>query len=191
MCGGEEDLDFTYLNTLASGHDREQVLNDLIHTYQNEIWDYAFSITRSMDMADDVVQDVFLKVYEKLHTYRGEASIKTWLFRIARNTCFNRMKSGFIRRVLLMGEVKEGKAAAPSAENQALDNLLSTEAWRLVLELPVKHREVMVLHAYHGLTQEEIASLLQVPSGTVKSRLHNARLKLAKRYKGGMKYGGL
>lgn len=181
-------MDFTYLSTLAGGYDRKEVLSDLIQTYQHELWDYAFSITRSMDMADDVVQDVFLKVYEKLYTYRGEASIKTWLFRITRNTCFNRKKSSFIRRILLMGEVGEERVTSPSAENQALDNLMLNEAWRLVLDLPIKHREVMVLHAYHGLSQEEIAALLHVPLGTVKSRLHHARMKLAKRYKGGMEY---
>ncbi|WP_246096508.1 RNA polymerase sigma factor [Paenibacillus sinopodophylli] len=178
-------MDFTYLNTLAGEYDREQVLHDLIHVYRNEVWDYAFSITRSVDMADDVVQDVFLKVYEKMHTYRGEASMKTWLLRITRNTSLNRRKSSFFRRVLLMDEVSEGRGRSPSAENQAIDKMVSSEAWKLVLQLPMRHREVMVLHAYHGLAQEEIASLLHVPIGTVKSRLHHARQKLAKRFAGG------
>ncbi|RJE85522.1 RNA polymerase sigma factor [Paenibacillus sp. 1011MAR3C5] len=181
-------MDFTYLNTLADGYDREQVLQDLIHAYRNDVWDYAFSITRSADLADDIAQDVFLKVYEKLHTFRGEASIKNWVLRITRNISFNRMKSGFFRRVLLMGEMREAGVSAPSAEKQAMDRLQTSEAWQLVLELPVKHREVLVLHAHHELTQEEIAVMLHLPLGTVKSRLHHARTKLAGRYKGGSEH---
>ncbi|REK69454.1 RNA polymerase sigma factor [Paenibacillus paeoniae] len=184
-------MDFTYLNTLAGGYDREQVLHDLIHAYRHDVWDYAFSITRSVDLSDDIAQDVFLKVYEKLHTFRGEASIKSWLLRITRNVSFNRMKSGFFRRVLLMGEMREAGAGAPSAEKQAMDRLQTSEAWQLVLGLPVKQREVLVLHAHHELTQEEIAKLLHLPLGTVKSRLHHARLKLAERYRGGMKHEGV
>lgn len=176
-------MDFTYLNTLTDGFDKEQVLVDLINVYRHDVWDYAFSITRSADLADDVVQDVFMNVYEKLHTFRGEASVKTWLLRITRNISLNCRKSAFIRRVLLMSEPSERTAVSPSAEHQAMDNMLSNEAWRLVLQLSAKHREIIVLHAHHELSHEEIAALLQVPLGTVKSRLHHARLKLAKLYK--------
>lgn len=184
-------MDFTYLNSLAGEYDREQVLHDLIHTYRNDVWDYAFSITRNVDLADDIAQDVFLKVYEKLHTFRGEAHIKHWLLRITRNISFNRQKSSFLRKVLLMDEVKAKGGVSESAENQALDRLLASEAWRLVFELSVRHREVMVLHAHHEMTQEEIAELLHLPLGTVKSRIHHARLKLAERYKGGSEHDGI
>lgn len=189
--GGEQALDFTYLNSLAGEYDREQVLHDLIHAYRNVVWDYAFSITRSVDLADDIVQDVFLKVYEKLHTFRGEASIKHWLLRITRNISFNWQKSSFFRKVLLMDEARGTGGVSESAENQAMDRQLASDAWRLVLELPVKHREVMVLHAHHELSQEEISELLHLPLGTVKSRIHHARVKLAKRLKGGSEHDGI
>ncbi|MFF2093081.1 RNA polymerase sigma factor [Paenibacillus sp. NPDC058174] len=184
-------MDFTYLETLSDGYNREQILSDLILAYRNEVWDYALSLTRSPHMADDIAQDVFLAVYEKLHTFRGEASIKTWLLRITRNISFNRRKSSFVRRVLLMKDLPENGSNSPSAEIEAMDNLFSSEAWRLVLQLPVKQREVMVLHAHHSLSHEEIASLLRLPVGTVKSRLHHARIKLAKSYEGGQEHDGI
>lgn len=180
-------LDFTYLNTLVEGYEKEQIVSELMQTYKTDVWDYAFSLTRNTDIADDIVQDVFLNAYEKLHTFRGESSIKTWLLKIARNRSLNWKNSAFIRKVFLAGEKIDDYRAhsVPSAEKQALENILSSEAWRLVFQLPVKHREVLVLFAQHGLNHEEIAAVLSVPVGTVKSRLHHARMKLAHAYRRG------
>ena len=77
-----------------------------------------------------------------------------------------------------------GQKTAPSAESEALDLLITSELWKQVLELPVKLREVIILYAHHQLKIKEIAELLGVSEGTVKSRMFKARMKLMQRAEG-------
>lgn len=170
-------MNFDYLPYLGSDTDAREVLHDLMTAYGDDVWNYAFLICKRTDLADDITQDTFLKAYRHLSTFRGQSSVKTWLFSIARNTAFDYRKTGYFRRVLLSDAI-EHKGAHPSAEAEALEHLVSHELWEHVLKLPVKLREALILYAHHQLKIKEIACLLNLSEGTVKSRIFKARLKL-------------
>lgn len=131
--------------------------------------------------ADDITQEVFLKVYRNLYSFRCESSVKTWLLAITRNMTLDYRKSAFLRKVTLVDAftAREEQATA-STEQEVMSKLTVNEMWDLVLKLPVKYREVLILFAHHQLSMKEIAELLGVSEGTVKSRLFHARNKISR-----------
>jgi RNA polymerase sigma-70 factor (ECF subfamily) len=155
---------------------------ELMLTYGQDVWNFAYFLTKSKDLADDISQDVFLRAYRKIGSFRGESSIRTWLFTITRNISVNYRRTAFIRKVILVGGIIH-KETAPSAEKEALEQFLSDELWKIVMSLPIKFREVIVLNAKYELSQKEIAQLLGLSEGTVKSRLSRARQKLSEAWK--------
>jgi RNA polymerase sigma-70 factor (ECF subfamily) len=171
---------FEYLKSLSSGMDKNAILEDLMLAYGEDVWNYAFFLTKQTELSDDITQDVFVRVYERLYSYRGEASVKTWMLTITRNLVRDHWRSAWFRRVIPFGSPPVREESAPSAEAEAFNRLVTEEVWQVVLALPVKLREVLLLHAHHQLTHSEIARLLSLSEGTVKSRLHRARMKVGK-----------
>jgi RNA polymerase sigma-70 factor (ECF subfamily) len=169
-------LDFEYLNYLGEGHNKDQILQDLMTAYGQDVWNFAFSLTRHRDAADDIAQECFLKAYRNLESFRGKSSVKTWLLTITKNAVRDYRRSAFIRKVTLMDKLPRGEAGGSlSAEQEALDQIVADAVWRKVLALPAKYRAVLVLYAHHQLSMEEISQLLSISVGTVKSRLFRAR----------------
>jgi RNA polymerase sigma-70 factor, ECF subfamily len=150
---------------------------ELMLTYGQEVWNYTFFLTKRTDLADDISQDVFLKVFRNIASFRGESSMRTWLFTITRNIAINYRWSAFMRKIVLADSVTRTETH-PSAEQEAVQNSLSSELWQIVMNLPIKFREVLVLHAKYEFSQKEIAQLLGLSEGTVKSRLSRARQKV-------------
>lgn len=126
--------------------------------------------------ADDVTQDVFVRAWEKLHTFRGEAAFGTWLHRLAVNVILARRKTlgGERRRFYEDGEPLELVAGRADAPEHGMD----FEA--AISRLPEGARQVFILHDVQGFRHEEIAKLLGIVPGTSKSQLHHARMALRK-----------
>ncbi|WP_190861181.1 RNA polymerase sigma factor [Paenibacillus arenilitoris] len=173
------DAEKHYVRYLAPGCDRDLVLEDLMTAYGEDVWNFAFFLTRRADAAGDISQDVFLIVYNRLYAFRGECSIKSWILGITRNKALNYRKNAFIRKVTLTGAWVPEPDRSPSAEQTAFRKLAARELWERVMALPMKFREAVIL-AYHlDLPIGEIAAALQVSEGTVKSRLYRAKRKMA------------
>ncbi|MGN7763422.1 RNA polymerase sigma factor [Paenibacillus sp. 22594] len=175
----------------------EEQLRRIMGFYGDDIWNYIYYLTKSADMADDLAQEVFIKCYYRIGTYRGSSSLKAWLFTIARNTVFSYRKSRFFRSGL-WGGVQTITKAEP-AKNSFPDELLGTvrsaemeylgirrmdEIWSVIMQLPDKFREVLVLDLKAELSIQEIAGLTGLSTGTVKSRLHRARHKVQEKLRG-------
>lgn len=173
----ESNAGYEYLKYMTETTDKRAILKDLMDQYGNDVWNYAFSLTHKWEQADDITQDVFLKAYRHLHTFRCESSIKTWLLAITRNAVKDLRKSAFFRKVTLV-DLIPFREVHPSAEHEAIENQAVSDIWKKVLQLPVKYREVLILYGHHQLSMKEIAELLDVSIGTVKSRLHHARMKV-------------
>ena len=126
--------------------------------------------------ADDVTQDVFVRAWEKLHTFRGEAAFGTWLHRLAVNVILARRKTlgGERRRFHEDDQVLE----LVSGRGEAPEHGLDFEA--AISRLPEGARQVFILHDMQGFRHEEIARLLGIVPGTSKSQLHHARMSLRK-----------
>jgi len=175
----ESEANFDYLKYMTDHEDKKALLGELMTVYGKEVWNYAYSITRKWDLADDISQEVFIKVYKNLHGFRRDASVKTWLLTITRNTAIDFQRSAFLRKVTLtdwIGETGERR----SVEHDVIENQTVNDMWNLVLQLPIKYREVLILYAHNQLSLKEIADVLEVTEGTVKSRMFHARKKLQK-----------
>lgn len=146
----------------------------LMDQYGNDVWSYAYAITRNREQAKDIAQEVFIKAHYKIHTFRGGSAFKTWLLAITRNIAINEMKSSYVRRVLLFESVKP-KQTGQSAEDAYMREHSADELWNIIMKLSTKLREVIILDIEHELTIKEMAFLLELSEGTVKSRLFRAR----------------
>ncbi|WP_127584118.1 RNA polymerase sigma factor [Paenibacillus koleovorans] len=166
-----------YLRGLTHTDDPGTLLRDLMQTYGNEVWSYAYVLTGQREAADDLSQDVFLSAYRNLAGFRGDSSVRTWLLRITRNACFNFRRASFFRRTVLHAWIAS-KERHRSAEDEALQRMELQQVWASVMALSPKLREALVLEAHYQLSYREIAQLLGISEGTVKSRIHRARAKL-------------
>ncbi len=174
--------------------------DEIVSRYKQKIFSYVYRMIGDSDEAEDVTQDIFLKMYVSLPSFRSEASISTWLYRIAGNLCIDRYRKRRRREAALGGEMVSLDAGGPDNgdtgmpggsaidvpddTSEPLRMLERSETERQIqsalAQLPEKMRAVVVLHDVEGLAYEEIAAALSVPLGTVKSRLFNARMQLRK-----------
>ena len=128
---------------------------------------------RSED-ARDAAQDAFVSCYRNLSKFRGDAAFSTWLHRIAVNACYDVLRRR--RDVLGLDEAPEPPPAADHGDAVTT----SVDVRRALLAIPDEFRTVLVLHDIQDLGYDEIARILEVPVGTVKSRLHRARVALGR-----------
>ncbi len=154
-----------------------QTLDKIMNLYGNDIWNYAYFLTKQQTLADDIAQEVFIKAYFSIHTFRGQASLKTWLLTITRHTAFRYKQAFFFRKVTLKDRLHID-ASCRSAEMEYLDGQYTDEIWAMIMALPRKFREVLILDLYYEMSINQIAELLNLAAGTVKSRLYRARKKM-------------
>lgn len=166
-----------YLQFLAHGNDRDRILCDLMEKFGEDVWNFAFFMSRRADVADDLSQDVFLAAYKNMYAFRGECSVKSWLLTITRNKAMHYLQGAFLRRVTLTNRFIS-KDSSPPAEQVLFTRLENQELWDAVIQLPRKYREVLILDYHYGLKHKEIAKLIRVSEGTVKSRAHRAKKKM-------------
>lgn len=127
-------------------------------------------------LADDLAQEAWIRAFEKLHLFRGDASFGTWMYRLATNTALNHLRSAGRHRELEEEASEEVRSTPPPSVDEAVINqkVLSDA----LDQLPPGYRQVLVLHDVEGLTHEEIGERLDVATGTSKSQLHKARARM-------------
>ena len=168
---------------------------DLVETYQHKLFNTVLRMTGNQDDALDIVQDVFLKAYRSLDKFRGRAKIYTWLYRIAVNTALSFRRSAAVQMSRssvsldedLRHEDSESRREVADERYEASSTLGNRETRQRVSEaiagLEPELRTVVVLRDVEELNYEDIAEILEVPKGTVKSRLHRGRLALRDKLK--------
>ena len=165
----------------------ETALAPLVERYKRLVYRLAVQITKNHADADDVMQETFIKVYRSIHTFRGDAAFETWIYRITVNEALNFVKRRERQRASTIETTPETAYEMSTRSRVELANDPHTQAEKAELRhyvtqavnsLPVKHRTVVILHEFEGLTHAEIASILNCSEGTVRSRLHYARKKL-------------
>ena len=145
----------------------------LYRTHVNRV----HSLVRRMldaDVADDVTQDVFIRAWQKLSTFRGESAFGTWLHKLAVNVALGRRKTVGTERGRFINEEEPLEGLSSRRETPEL----SLDFEEALARLPEKARQVFVLHDVEGYRHEEIARMLGVVPGTSKSQLHHARMAL-------------
>lgn len=158
--------------------------------YGNDVLRTAYLYVKDYSTAEDIFQEVFLKVNEKKSTFREESSIRTWIFRITINCCKDYLKSAYYRRVNVIEEIPETVTNYEEIEEQILKKEETKRIRTLLLMLPNKYREVLICIYYAQLSMKETAVCLHISEGTVKSRLSRAKNKMKKLLEGGAGYEG-
>jgi len=162
---------------------RTTAFGELVQRYQDRLYNTIFRIVGNGDDALDIVQEAFLNAYQSLDSFKGDALFFTWLYRIAMNTAISqRRKRRFLVPIDSAGEGRGLDPSDPSEENQPGHALEQAEEeqklYRALSRLSVEHRTVLVLKELEGQKYEAMAETLGVPVGTIRSRLHRARLEL-------------
>lgn len=155
---------------------------ELVRRYRNDVFRLCCHFTRNREEAWDLSQETFIKAYNGLAHFRGEAEFKTWLLRIAANQCKDFLKR---HRIPTVGLDETRAESAPSARLEPDHAVEAEEIGRAidsaVQALPVKHRTAFILREFEDMSYDEMARVMNCTLGTVMSRLHHARKKLQQR----------
>jgi RNA polymerase sigma-70 factor (ECF subfamily) len=172
----------------------ESALADLADAYSAKIYQLAFRYLRNKEDAEEVTQDVLLKVYRNVAAFRGDAALSSWIYRITFNSAMSRLRTARYQRsqdeerqITTMDS--ESTSSTPRvdvadwsdmADEQILRSQLRERVMHAILALPAIYRAPVVLRDIHGMSTEEASAMLKVKDQTLKSRLHRGRLILRK-----------
>jgi len=152
----------------------------IVDRYERRVFAIALRICRHQEDARDVTQDVFVTALRTLSSFRGAALLSTWLHRVAVNASLDLVRRRSRREGSSVEGLSDRPAEGPGPEAEAIESVRAREVHRALGRIPEDQRAVVVLHDLEGLDYAEAAATLEVPVGTVKSRLHRARLALAR-----------
>ena len=182
----------TLLQRLQRGD--EQALADLVDTYGAKIYQLAFRYLKNREDAEEVAQDVLLKVHRKVGEFRGDSALSSWIYRITFNAAMSRLRSGAYQRAkeeqrLAAANERDEMEGRPRpepadwsemADEQLFKVQLRKRMFRAILALPAIYRAPVMLRDIQGMSTEEASAMLRVKDQTLKSRLHRGRLILRK-----------
>jgi len=172
----------------------ESAMDELAARYGSKIEQLAFRYMKNREDAEEVAQDVLLKVYNKIDAFRGDAALSSWIYRITFNTAMSRLRSTRAARMAEVDDVVAGSdqdASQPRrheaadwsnlADERVLRNQMRDTLFSAVAELPDIYREPVILRDLKGYSTEEASRALRLKDQTLKSRLHRGRLILRDR----------
>ena len=169
----------------------ERAFNELVKVYERRVFGLLLRLIGRRDEAEDLAQEVFVQVFKAISTFRGESKLSTWIFRIAVNLSKNRTKYLARRRTdsqdhfdgmaeeIPMHRAKGGALAAIARPDELVSGMqLEAIVERSIAQMEPEFREVLILRDVEDMSYEEIAEVTGLADGTVKSRIHRARLQL-------------
>ncbi|HLJ56155.1 MAG TPA: sigma-70 family RNA polymerase sigma factor [Chthonomonadaceae bacterium] len=180
------ELDESILIERCKSGDRT-AFDMLVRAYEKRVYNLAFRLSGTYDEASDISVDAFLRVFQAIRLFRGDAHFSTWLFRIVTNVYLDRRKRTRSKQHLSLEEVidleensvsRQIEDTAPTPHAVVEMNERTEMLQSAIGELPEYQRAMVVLYHTEGLSYEEIAAVFSLPIGTVKSRLNRARLVL-------------
>jgi RNA polymerase sigma-70 factor, ECF subfamily len=184
--------DITLVQRVQQGDQRAFKL--LVERYQRKIYSVALGMVKDKEEARDVAQEAFIKVFKYLDHFKGDASFYTWLYRITVNVCIDVLrKKGSARGdehlefdESVRMDISEANLGAlgtklgTNPQKAALRKELADKITAAIAQIPETHRQILLLREVEGMSYEDLARTLDIPKGTVMSRLFHARLKMQK-----------
>jgi RNA polymerase sigma-70 factor (ECF subfamily) len=174
----------------------ESALGDLSAAYGSRIFQLAFRYVKNREDAEEVTQDVLMKVYQKIEAFRGDAALSSWVYRITFNTAMSRLRNTRAARMAEVADIPVGPGPddlrgsprhhdpadySALADEQMLRRQMRERLTEAVDALPAIYRTPVILRDLQGLSTEEASRRLNLKDQTLKSRLHRGRLLLRKR----------
>ena len=133
--------------------EREQIIDQLMHEYSDDILHLVYTYVKNRATAEDLTQEIFIKCYEKLYQFNQQATIKTWLYRIAINHCKDYLRSWHYRKITLSNKILDYiPSKSKRVEDEVITNSEKNSLTNAVMNLPLMYREVVFLHYYEELT---------------------------------------
>jgi len=162
---------------------QQECFSELVERYEFKVRGYCYHMLSQSEMAEDAAQDIFIKAFRSMKSFRGESSFSTWLFRIATNHCFDLNRKSRLRSVFLghqRQEVEINCSSNLTNVGQERDVIARQAIRNLLLELPAKDRSLIVLREWQGLTYQELMQVFKCSEDSIKSRLKRVRSKIVK-----------
>jgi len=157
--------------------------------YQQLVYNVCYRMSDSREDAEDITQDVFIKAFQSIANFRGDAKLSTWLYRIAVNTCLKYQNRKKLNRLvsldfLLKEEEKHNSVFYSEAPDQKIEISETAQIVRSVIQkLSARQQTAVVLHRYENLSYEEIARIMEISIPAVESLLHRAKENLVEKLK--------
>ena len=158
----------------------QMVVERLIEDYGQDVLKIAYLYVKDQQLAEDIFQEVFYKVMKNYHKFEHLSSEKTWLIRITINTCKDLLRTSWLRRVTTFGTLEEQNQTQYVQPFDMTQSESNNELYEMIMKLPQRYKEVILLFYYEDFSYDEMAKILNIPKGTVQSRLARGREKLKK-----------
>ena len=163
---------------LVRSNRRDEALGAILREYRRKVFGLAYSFVRNREAAEDVAQEIFIRIWRALPTFDGRASLSTWIYTIARNTSLSALRGR--RNHVSLSDLEMRPETDIIDESAQVESQAEQAALaRLIDELPAKQRQVVLLFYLQDQSHEEVAAMLAMPVGTVKTLLHRARERLS------------
>jgi RNA polymerase sigma-70 factor (ECF subfamily) len=156
----------------------EAAFQELVDRYKDLVFALIARTVQDRSRAEDLAQDVFLRVHRGLPYFRGEARLSTWIYRIVANVCLQPSRSAPTVSLDAVNEDGKPKVVASTKDRQFGDLELRDRLEKAIARLPANYRLLIAAHYLRGVQYEELAEALELPLGTVKTQLHRAKQQL-------------
>ena len=174
----DEDL----ISRFQSGDENAYV--ELVNRYKDKLLNFVFYFIKDEELSEDIVQETFIRLYQKKHYYKQIAKFSTWIYTIARNLSNTELRKKNRSNLVFLSQIyKNNKDYEIKSDDQDLNmeienQFLLKELHDSIDKLPENHKSVIILRDIQGLSYDDISNILDVPLGTIKSRINRARLQL-------------
>ncbi|AEG60271.1 sigma-70 family RNA polymerase sigma factor [Desulforamulus ruminis] len=164
------------LITYETDKEKEETLDFIMIQYGKDILQLAYTYVKDLSQAEDLAQEIFIKCFRHLDSFKQQANVKTWLYRIASNHCKDYLKSWHHRKVTVNDKITELLLFSNhQVDEEVIKKDEDEELVEAVFQLKIKYREVIYLYYYEDFSIKEISQALKVNENTVKTRLKRAR----------------
>lgn len=168
---------------------QEELLEQLMTDYGQDILQLVYTYVHDNALAEDLTQEIFIKCYRALSNYKGQATLKTWLWRIAINHTKDYLKSWHTRHMTVAKEQQFEHLTDNASVEQIIEQQESQQTViDAVMKLPIKYRELVYLHYFEEYSLQETAQILKINRNTLKTRLRKARMLLSEQLEGSFEH---
>ncbi|MBO4897331.1 MAG: sigma-70 family RNA polymerase sigma factor [Clostridia bacterium] len=155
-------------------HGSSEAFEKLVKDYKARIFSISMGMLGNREDALDATQEVFIKIFRSIHSFKGDSALSTWIFRITKNVCIDTLRKN---KAVFEDEIPETLAdtSLPTPEEALMLSQKRDLVKNCIKELPLNYKTVLLLREYEGMSYSEIAETLEISEGTVKSRISRAR----------------
>ena len=170
------------ISRFQSGDENAYV--ELVNRYKDKLTNFVFYFLKDEEHSEDIVQETFIRLYEKKHYYKEIAKFSTWIYTIAKNLANTELRKKSRTKIMYLSQMSnykkdyDLKSSDPELNKNIENEFLMKEIHAAIDKLPENYKSVIILRDIQGLDYEQISNIIGVPLGTVKSRINRARLQL-------------